>query len=747
MSQEIHAARGLRVHRRAKPLPFEDGIDFIVDALDDSLGTYFSSGVEYPGRYSRHDFGFMDPPIEFVGRCDRLTVSALNPRGRPLLKLLKPLMIGDGTIVEVEDETAVILRVPPTDTVFPEEERSCQPTVLSPVRRLIDALAGIDDPYLGVYGAFGYDLIFAFQGLERTKGRDGADKDLHLFLPDRIYAVDRRLEIAHRYDYVFSDGEGTTTRNLPRRPFAPLPATPTMLPAGGGINCDQTDDAYAAQVDRARDHMVRGDIFELALSRTFSAPCPHRPSALYRAIRKINPSPYEFLIQLGDEQLVGASPEMFVRVDGNTVESCPIAGTVRRGADPMEDADRLRSLYNSDKDEAELTMCTDVDRNDKARICKPGTVRLVDRRLVERYAGLFHTVDHVKGTLRAGLTGVDAFLSHMWAATLTGAPKTMAVRLIEAYEEKPRAWYGGAVGALQFNGGVNTAITIRTINLRDGIACYRAGASLVYDSDGQAEADETRTKATAFYRLLAPPEAASVSPAAGAGIARPAGPRAHVVMIDNEDSFVHTLADYFRQAGADVVTYRWTMPDAVILAAGPDLIVHSPGPGHPADFRLPERVTDFADRGIAQFGVCLGLQGMVCAYGGAIEQLPEPRHGKSWTMEHMGTDYFDGLPSPCSVGAYHSLATQLKNLPEHMEATAWTVDGLVMAARHRQLPLSGVQFHPESILSLHNEFGLKLTRNVLLQTKSRLKRVSGRDTCRQTASDRTMSDTTTPAVE
>ena len=162
----------------------------------------------------------------------------------------------------------------------------------------------------------------------------------------------------------------------------------------------------------------------------------------------------------------------------------------------MEDADNIRALYNSDKDEVELTMCTDVDRNDKARICEPGSVRLLGRRMIERYAGLFHTVDHVEGQLRAGFTGIDAFLSHMWAVTLTGAPKKRAVQLVENMESSARRWYGGAIGGLLMNGSVNTGITIRTVHLKNGQADYRAGATLVFDSDGAEEAAETKTKAT-----------------------------------------------------------------------------------------------------------------------------------------------------------------------------------------------------------------------------------------------------------
>ena len=152
---------------------------------------------------------------------------------------------------------------------------------------------------------------------------------------------------------------------------------------------------------------------------------------------------------MGDEQLVGASPEMFVRVEGDQVETCPISGTARRSGDPLRDAESIRDLLNSPKEESELTMCTDVDRNDKSRVCVPGSVRVIGRRLIESYAGLFHTVDHVTGTLMAGFDSLDAFLTHMWAVTIIGAPKKAAAQAIEELEKNARGWYGGAVGHAQ----------------------------------------------------------------------------------------------------------------------------------------------------------------------------------------------------------------------------------------------------------------------------------------------------------
>ena len=163
-------------------------------------------------------------------------------------------------------------------------------------------------------------------------------------------------------------------------------------------------------VERARAAFARGDLFEAVLGQLLAAPCAERPSEIFRRLRRTNPAPYGALMNLGDgEFLVAASPEMFVRVEGRRIETCPISGTIRRGADALEDADRIRELLNSAKDEAELTMCTDVDRNDKSRVCEPGSVRVIGRRQIEMYSRLIHTVDHVEGTLRAGIRRARRF--------------------------------------------------------------------------------------------------------------------------------------------------------------------------------------------------------------------------------------------------------------------------------------------------------------------------------------------------
>ncbi|MBM3536335.1 MAG: anthranilate synthase component I [Alphaproteobacteria bacterium] len=706
---------GLTVERRRAELAYETALDGFAERLDRERGALFSSGVDYPGRYSRWEFGLANPPLEIVGRGRELQLRALNPRGEALLHLLAPIVTATPhTLVAQQDARMLTLRIGAGTASFREEERSLQPSLVSPLRCLIAEFAGSNDPFLGLYGGFGYDLLFQFEPIAQRQRRPADEKELHLFVPDQLVVVDRRKEIAYRLDYEFLRG-GESTVDLGRRSFAPV-KPPVAAPAAVGTPVsDHSTAEYAAMVDRARERMRVGDIFEVVLSQTYRASFQHAPSALFARLKQVNPSPFEFLIQFGGEQLVGTSPEMFVRVEGERVESCPISGTARRTGNPMNDAENLKALFNSEKDEVELTMCTDVDRNDKSRICRPGTVKLLGRRQIETYAGLFHTVDHVEGRLREGLTGLDAFLSHMWAVTLTGAPKKKAVEIVEESEKGPRGWYGGAVGALMLSGDVSTGITIRTVHLKDGEARYRVGATLVWDSVGAEEDAECRTKATNLFRALA---AMNARPAPAVAAAPRPGEGRRVLLIDNEDSFVHTLADYFRQTGAAVETYRHGLAFEALLAAKPDLVVHSPGPGRPEEFGVPALVRRLAAANVAQFGVCLGLQGMVEAFGGALDVLPSPRHGKTWDVLHDGDPLFTGVPSPAQVGAYHSLTARLSSFPhDELSVTARTAEGLVMAVRHRRVPALAVQFHPESILSMRaaerGEIGRRLIVNLV----------------------------------
>jgi anthranilate synthase len=418
-------------------------------------------------------------------------------------------------------------------------------------------------------------------------------------------------------------------------------------------------------------------------------------------------------MNLGErEYLVGASPEMFVRVTGRRVETCPISGTIKRGADAIEDSEQILKLLQSKKDESELTMCSDVDRNDKSRVCDPGSVRVIGRRQIEMYSRLIHTVDHIEGRLRQGMDAFDAFLSHAWAVTVTGAPKLWAMRFIEKHEKSTRFWYGGAVGAMGFDGDMNTGLTLRTIRIKDGVAEVRAGATLLYDSDPDEEEAETELKASAMRAAIR----GDVKTNAGGGdkwrVARGKGRR--ILLVDHEDSFVHTLANYFRQTGAEVFTTRSPLAEEVFEQFRPDLVVLSPGPGNPKDFDCSGTINKALARDLPLFGVCLGLQAIAEFFGAELDQLDVPMHGKPTRISVTEPGIvFDDLPETVTIGRYHSLHARADSLPDTLRITALSPDGIVMGLEHADLPVAAVQFHPESIMSLGQDAGLRMIENVV----------------------------------
>jgi len=383
---------------------------------------------------------------------------------------------------------------------------------------------------------------------------------------------------------------------------------------------------------------------------------------------------------------------------------------VPRGRDAIEDAEQIKTLLTSAKEESELTMCTDVDRNDKSRICEPGSVRVIGRRQIEMYSKLIHTVDHVEGTLRPGFDALDAFLCHAWAVTVTGAPKAWAMQFVEDHERSARAWYGGAVGVVGFDGSLNTGLTLRTIRVIDGVAEVRAGATLLYDSDPEAEEAETHVKASALFDAIRRP--AGVEPEQPRSAFVRTGEGRRILLVDHQDSFVHTLANYLRQTGAEVVTWRAGFPAAELDALRPDLVVLSPGPGAPSDFDVSGTLAALRARRLPVFGVCLGLQGLVEHFGGKLDVLGYPVHGKPSWIEVRGGAIFEGLPRRFRAARYHSLYARPEAMPRELRVIAESDDGVVMAVEHEREPLAAVQFHPESILT-PSDLGLRLLANAV----------------------------------
>ena len=729
---EMTTRDGVRVIRTATPFdPAELGR--IAALADERRGGVMSSGMEYPGRYSRWHMAYADPCAEIVATGRRITARALNDRGRVLLPVIRAALrrvaAEDALLPSGEplDENTVV--IPEGDREFTEEERSRRPTVFTALREITAALA-CEDPHLGLYGAFGYDLAFQFEPVRPRLERPATQRDLVLHLPDEIWVLDRKREEAVRYSYDFEVG-GVSTAGLGRQTASTGAERAAQSVRDQELPEQPRPGSYAQVVEEARERFACGDLFEVVPGHVFYGRCAS-PAAFYELLRQRNPAPYEFLFNLGEgEYLVGASPEMYVRVTGDRVETCPIAGTIARGEDTLEDAANIATLLGSAKEESELTMCTDVDRNDKARVCVPGSVRVIGRRQIEMYSRLIHTVDHIEGRLRPGFDAFDAFLTHMWAVTVTGAPKTWAMQFIEDHEETPRRWYGGAVGKVGFDGSMNTGLTLRTAHITGGIAAVRAGATLLYDSVPEAEEKETQIKARALLETLE--EASRIAPAAVAESERSgSGERGrvttrdgqpHVLLVDHQDSFVHTLGDYFRQQGAEVTTLRFGFSPALLDSYAPDLVVLSPGPGRPVDFGCAALLDEVYARHLPTFGVCLGLQAMVEHAGGALSLLPEPAHGKPGLVRVSDGSLLAGLPAEFTAGRYHSLYAPPGEVRGGFAVTASlrSPDGadVVMAIEDEQAGRWAVQFHPESILTAPGRSGHQIISNVLELCRAR----------------------------
>ncbi|EPE97934.1 anthranilate synthase [Rhizobium grahamii] len=715
---EIYETRGgITVTRQRRAIPYGDAVSSYVDKLDERRGAVFSSNYEYPGRYTRWDTAIVDPPLGVSCHGRDVWIEAYNERGEVILSFIAERLKANSDLVLGASTTRrVELTVKTPERAFTEEERSKIPTVFTVLRAITDLFYSQADANLGFYGAFGYDLAFQFDAINLKLTRPSDQRDMVLYLPDEILVVDNYSAKAWiaRYDFE-KDGLSTEGKagDIPAEPFQRTDAIPPKS--------DHRPGEYADLVVKAKESFRKGDLFEVVPGQKFMERCDSKPSDISKRLKAINPSPYSFFINLGkQEYLVGASPEMFVRVSGRRIETCPISGTIKRGDDPIADSEQILKLLNSKKDESELTMCSDVDRNDKSRVCEPGSVKVIGRRQIEMYSRLIHTVDHIEGRLRDDMDAFDGFLSHAWAVTVTGAPKLWAMRFIESHEKSPRAWYGGAIGMVGFNGDMNTGLTLRTVRIKDGIAEVRAGATLLNDSDPNEEEAETELKASAMLSAIRDAKAGNSSKVSRDVAA--VGKGVKILLVDHEDSFVHTLANYFRQTGATVSTVRTPVPEEIFDRLDPDLVVLSPGPGNPKDFDCKATIKKARARNLPIFGVCLGLQALAEAYGGELRHLALPMHGKPSRIRVLEPGIvFSGLGKEVTVGRYHSIFADPSTLPRDFIITAESEDGTIMGIEHEKEPIAAVQFHPESIMTLGGDAGMRMIENVVAHLSRKAK--------------------------
>jgi para-aminobenzoate synthetase component 1 len=347
----------------------------------------------------------------------------------------------------------------------------------------------------GAVGAFGYDLGQHLERLPRRAEDDLDFPDLVLGFYDEVTSLDVRdgsavrVELGRRFDRRAID-PGTYAEVFGAGASTARPG-PTF-----------TRERYLAAVSRVREYIAAGDVYQVNLSQRFHARSALSPFAVYEALRAASPAPYAAFLQFGRRALISASPEQFLELRGRRLVTRPIKGTRRRSADPADDERLARELLASPKDDAELAMIVDLERNDLGRVCETGSVAVAVPKVLERHPTVHHLSATVEGRLRSGLGPVDVLRAAFPGGSITGAPKIRAMEIIDELEPTRRAFYTGAIGALGFDGSMNLSIAIRTV-LADGPEYYfQAGGGIVADSDPEAEYEETLAKAAALARAL-----------------------------------------------------------------------------------------------------------------------------------------------------------------------------------------------------------------------------------------------------
>ena len=360
----------------------------------------------------------------------------------------------------------------------------------------------------GLVGCFGYDTVrYVETRLTRTNKPDEIETpDIGLLLSEEIAVVDNLSGKLTLVVYAEPGFPGAWQKARARlKELLVKLRTPVSIPGEKAVHSEPAvsifgEAGFKKAVLKAKEYITEGDIMQVVLSQRMTKPFQASPLALYRTLRSLNPSPYMFYFDFEDFHVVGASPEILVRLEGDRVTVRPIAGTRKRGVSPEEDAALAAELLADEKERAEHTQLLDLGRNDCGRVARVGTVRLTENMIVERYSHVMHIVSNVEGRLQPGLDALDVLRATFPAGTVSGAPKVRAMEIIDELEPVKRGIYAGAVGYLGFNGDMDLAIAIRTAVVKDKQLHVQAGAGIVADSDPNSEWTETQNKARAVLR-------------------------------------------------------------------------------------------------------------------------------------------------------------------------------------------------------------------------------------------------------
>jgi anthranilate synthase component I len=452
--------------------------------------------------------------------CHGLTVTldALTDNGKDLLTFITPQF--STQIISQHSPNQLQLTFPKSDARGDEDQRLKSSSPVDALRFIVKRIKTQSSHHQALFlgGIFAYDFIATFEDLMDVPESDNICPDFMFYVAETLMIQNHQTQKGELIASVFGGLYSDENEQRLKVRLAEIqqqcidfetPDNP-VIPLTGKVSTDVSDQEYCAIVEELKEYIVKGDIFQVVPSRSFSLACPN-PIAAYAKLKQTNPSPYMFYLKDSDFILFGASPESAIKYtqSSNDVEIYPIAGTRRRGFNPdgsiNKDLDsRLElELRLDQKETSEHLMLVDLARNDVARISEPGTRHVADLLQVDRYSHVMHLVSRVIGKLRADLDALHAYQACMNMGTLVGAPKIRASDLVRQVEKKRRGSYGGAVGYINGSGDMDTCIVIRSAFVKDGIAQAQAGAGVVFDSVPQSEADETRSKAAAVLNAIA----------------------------------------------------------------------------------------------------------------------------------------------------------------------------------------------------------------------------------------------------
>ncbi len=509
-------------------VPVVEELPYALDPVD-----YFAKLSEYGNKkncillesadiitkYGERSLGSAEPCLKIEGKQEDFEITALNDIGKRFIQLLKNDFDFCDEIIYGHEKITGCLK--PKAISGDENARLKAVSHMDIIRKIAFKFKPTSKPfvpYAGLFGYISYDFIDHFEELPQNKEDIIKDKDYVFYFLDSMFLIDHKANktyfianalIGENRKKIYGECiEKIRTYNELVNKKIPKIISGKKAPLK--IKSDTSKEEFMELVKKAKKHILQGDVYQLVLSRTITANLTKEPLDIYKRLRKLNPSPYMFYVNDGTGILLGASPEMSLRVEGNErkiAEIRPIAGTKPRGAimgkiDLDLDSRYENELKTDGKEISEHIMLVDLARNDIARISEPGTRYVNEPFVIEKYSHVQHLVSNVRGLMKKDLDALHAYVATMNMGTLTGAPKVEAMKLIRKYEKTKRGFYGGAIGYITPDGDMDTAIIIRSMRIKNNTVYIRAGAGIVYDSNPESEFIETERKAAACLKAL-----------------------------------------------------------------------------------------------------------------------------------------------------------------------------------------------------------------------------------------------------